>query len=138
MAKVEDAPPELRTLARRIPPDTIRGLGRAELRVRLERADSLFSEAVYSGDREAERLRREGERILLAVPLRGYIPVGALLVNEISAAHERGDFRAEGELRDKLAAFAKQNPQPTGEDEAVMAEITGAAAKRRWFTRRTR
>jgi hypothetical protein len=147
MATVDDAPEPLRGLARKIPAETREHLGFTELRFRVEAAGAAFDQAAYADEREAKRLRREGELYLSAVSFRAYMLTASLLAEEMKAARARGDDRAERELGERLEDFSKRNPQPVmeraanGEDvAAVIAEITqGKSADRntkpRWLMR---
>jgi hypothetical protein len=147
MATVEDSPEPLKALARKIPPETRDHLGPAELRFRVEAASALFDQAAYSDEREAKRLRREGERYLMAVSFKAYVVTASMLSDELKAARKRGDTGAERETGERLEDFMKRNPQPVleragnGEDvSAVLAELMQeqSAAKRprfRWFRR---
>jgi hypothetical protein len=148
MASVDAAPEPLRSLARKIPPDTREHLTCAELWFRVEAASALFDQAAYADEPEAKRLRRAGELYLSAVSFRAYVVTASLLAEEIKAAHTRGDDRAEREIGDRLADFSKRNPQPVmeraanGEDvSAVIAELMqgqSADRKPRWLMRITR
>jgi hypothetical protein len=148
MASVDDAPEPLRALARKIPPDTREHLGRTELRFRVEAAAALFNEAALADEREAKRLRGDGDRYLSAVSFKAYMVTASALADGMSAARLDKNDRAVRALGDRLEDFSKRNPQPileraaNGEDvSAAIAELMQeqqGAVKRRWFRRKAK
>jgi hypothetical protein len=129
MATVEDAPERLRGLARKIPSDTREHLTPAELSFRVEAANALFDQAAYADEKEAKRVRRDGELYLSAVSFRAYVVTASLLAEEMKAARARGDDRAEREIGDRLADFSKRNPQPVMERAANGEDVTRVIAE---------
>ena len=74
MAGVNDVDPDLRALARRVPPERLEYLSPLELTLRCEEASALLAEAETEGPgRKADRLRHQARRVLQALTPEGYV-----------------------------------------------------------------
>lgn len=113
MAEIADAPPDLRGLARRIPPETLQRLSPLELELRCEEASALLGEADGAGEgHQADRLRRDARRVLNAMTPAGYELAVQILSDQIREAQLKGADREALALRQELHAITQANPQP--------------------------
>lgn len=105
MADVNDAPQDLKHLARVIPALTIAQLEPVELQLRLDYAAQLIGQADLSDDGEARRLRRKAREVLEAPSLRQKLDIESALDDQISEAVRDGDDRLAEYLRERLKDF---------------------------------
>lgn len=139
MAEVDSlADSQLRNLARKIDRETVKNLGTAELRVRVETASGFYDDMARCGDEyQRARLKREAERVLNAVSLKAWLAGATLLLDAIESARKDNGETAAMAAGEELDRWVRDHPQPGLDDPAVMAEIAGvnsAVGKpRRWF-----
>ena len=141
MAGVNDVDPDLRALARRVPPERLEYLSPFELQLRLEEAAALLAEAETEGPgRKADRLRHQAKRVLQALTPQGYSLALETYAQEIRQARLDGADRRAVVLEQELAELDRMNPQPSPERmiahaKAVLPPIP-PPQKSRLFSRR--
>ena len=145
MASVDDLPPDLRPLGRRVPSEVRINQSQLELECRCAEAQSLLAQAESEPDEDrSRRKRRAAERLLTAMSLSTFTAEQTRLLDEISKARlEDGGYRALA-LEGELSRLTRNHPQPLERIAGVLMEhavsqleqnITQAAGKRRWFRR---
>lgn len=128
MATVMDVDPDLRALARRVPPETLQRLGPLELTLRCEEASALLAEAEGEGPgRKADRLRSQAKRVLNALTPAGYNLAMQTLGEELRQAQLDGADRKAWALREEMRAIERTNPQPS--PDRVLAHVKGELAQ---------
>lgn len=127
MADVDSlADSQLRNLARKIDRETLKNLGTAELRVRVETASGLYDDMARTGDEyEVRRLDREAGRVLNAVSLKAWLLRAKVLCDAVDLARESGGDMGAASAGRELERWVRDHPQPGLGDPAVMAEIAG-------------
>lgn len=128
MATVMDVDPDLRALARRVPPDKLQHLGPLELTLRCEEASALLAEADGAGPgHKADRLRHQAKRVLGALTPAGYSLAFQTLGEEIRQAELSGADRRAAVLRAEMAELDRANPQPS--PDRVVAHVQAELAQ---------
>lgn len=132
MAQVNDVDPDLRALARRVPPERLEYLSPLELQLRAEEAAALLAEAETEGPgHRADRLRRQAKRVLEAMTPAGFALALETYGEQIRQAELDGADHRAARLRSELAELDRMNPQPSparavAHAKARLAEIPPA------------
>jgi hypothetical protein len=143
VASVEDAEPDLRALARRIPDDIRQSLTKLELHLRLTDAAGRLADAEMAGEgRKADRLRQKAALILKADAPGTYSVTMAALESERAAASLDNDHARTRQIEQAIRRYEARNPQPsleviTSAARAAVAQLKiPPAPKGASFTRR--
>lgn len=135
MAEVEDAPADLRALARRIPALTRASLTAFEMTSRCEHAAVLLAEADSITDpAKADRKRSEAGKYLRAMSSASFDAEMGRLGDELADARKRGDDRAAWEAAEDMGQLDRNHPQVPPEkvlDQAMAAVMAGIERKAR-------
>jgi phosphoketolase len=142
LAEVEDAPLDLRNLARLIPPLQRVLMSPVELRLRCEYVAEVLGQAEFASERQATSLRRKAKKHLESMSLRSLADAEASLQQEISAAVRDGDERRAAYLRMEIEDLRRRNPQLPDDRirdaEIIMlmnraGQLKSAAKRPRWY-----
>lgn len=109
MASVDDVPPDLRPLARKVPHEYREKLTPVELSARCEEAAELFAQA----DRDENRVKRkQADRFLSAMPMADLTVFRQAIEMQIREAELNEAALEAGQLRELLSRLDRENPQP--------------------------